>query len=85
MVVLQRGGGGYKGTRFDKKGHQQYFVTTEWETKFCYKDRSNMILLERDKVILRRDKQQAFVTKQQATRLCYKGQKFVTKGQHSGR
>lgn len=77
----------YKETRVDKKGHQQYFVTKERETKICYKDtsRSNMILLERDQVILRRDKQQAFVIKQQATRLCYKGQKFVTKGQHSGR
>lgn len=70
----------------DQKGHQQYFVTKERETKICYKDtsRSNMILLEREQVILRRDKQQAFVIKQQATRLCYKGQKFVTKGQHSG-
>lgn len=56
----------YKETRVDKKGHQQYFVTKERETKM-YKDtsRSNMILLERDQVILRRDKQQAFVIKQQ--------------------
>lgn len=39
----------YKEPRVDTKGYQKDFVTKEWETKFRYKDRSNIILLQSNK------------------------------------